>query len=149
MVANGIGVLPLIKRVKAAYPDVTQTWYTDNSGALGTFDNIGSQFNALKIFGRGCINYTETSKRILFFHPNKLIERKEFCLRHGFKVYISKRYPKMLIGNDESKRDCLKDWTLMWERTLLRSLKRKENIPRIVTPQWFVQSNQKGYFCNM
>ena len=40
MVAYGIGVLPLIKRLKATYPDVTRTWYTENAGALGTYKNI-------------------------------------------------------------------------------------------------------------
>ena len=40
MVAYGIGVLPLIKHPKAAYPDVTQPWYADDDGALGTFDTI-------------------------------------------------------------------------------------------------------------
>ena len=53
MVNYGIGVLPLTKPLKVAYPEVTQTWYADNAGALGTFDNIGLYFNSLKKFGLG------------------------------------------------------------------------------------------------
>ena len=53
MVTYGIGVLPLIKCLKVAYPDFTQPWYVYHDGGLGTFDNIGSYFNSLKPFGPG------------------------------------------------------------------------------------------------
>ena len=55
MVAYVIGVLPLIKRLKLAYPDVTQPWYANDAGELGTFDNMELYFNLLKRFvlGRG------------------------------------------------------------------------------------------------
>ena len=48
MVAYGIGVIPLIKRLKLLYPGITEAWYADGAGALGTFDNIGSYLNGLK-----------------------------------------------------------------------------------------------------
>ena len=48
-----IGVLLLIKYLKAAYPDVTQPWYAKDSGAIGTFKNIGLYFNSLRKFGPG------------------------------------------------------------------------------------------------
>ena len=41
----GIVVIPLMKDPKVANPDVTQPWHTDDSVALGTFDNIGLCFN--------------------------------------------------------------------------------------------------------
>ena len=55
MLAYGIWVLLLIKQLKAAYPDSTQTWYAQNAGALGKLDNIGIYFNLLKSIdpGRG------------------------------------------------------------------------------------------------
>ena len=40
MIAYGIGILPLIKNLKREIPDVTQTWYADNNGALGIFARI-------------------------------------------------------------------------------------------------------------
>ena len=43
-VAYDIVVLLLIKQLKAEYPDITQPWYTYNTGALGMFDNIGLYF---------------------------------------------------------------------------------------------------------
>ena len=72
MFAYVIGVLPLIKRLKAAYPDITQPWYADNSSALGTLNNIGLYSNSFKQFGSGCGYYLEPSKIILIIHPDNL-----------------------------------------------------------------------------
>ena len=40
MVTYGIGVLLLIKYMKAECPEVTQMWYADVAGALGTFTKV-------------------------------------------------------------------------------------------------------------
>ena len=48
MVAYVIKILPLIRRLKSTYPDVTQPWYDDNAGALGMFDHLDNYFKALK-----------------------------------------------------------------------------------------------------
>ena len=37
MVAYGIGIILLIKRLKSTFPDVTHSWYAGDTGALGTF----------------------------------------------------------------------------------------------------------------
>ena len=47
IVAYGIVILPKIKQLKSMYPDVTQPWYTDDSGALGTFNHLQKYFKAL------------------------------------------------------------------------------------------------------
>ena len=52
MVAYVIGVLQLTKRPKAAYPDVTQHWYTDNAGAIYMFDNMELYFNLVNATAR-------------------------------------------------------------------------------------------------
>ena len=69
MVAYGIGFLPFIKRLKAAYPDVTHPWYADNTGELVTYDNLELYFNLLKQPIPGCGYYTKTSKIILIVAP--------------------------------------------------------------------------------
>ena len=48
MIAYGIGILPLIKKMKAEFPDNAQPWYVENYGALGTFVRVGSYFNLIK-----------------------------------------------------------------------------------------------------
>ena len=47
MIACGIGILPLIKNLKLEGPDVTQTWYTDDTRSLGMFTRIETYFNSL------------------------------------------------------------------------------------------------------
>ena len=53
MISYGIGILPLIKNLKQETPDVTQPWYTDNSGALGTFARLETYFDLLTRQGPG------------------------------------------------------------------------------------------------
>ena len=74
IVAYSIGVLPLTKILKAAYPDVIQTWYEDNAGALGTIDNIGLYFNSLKHYVPGHGYYPKPSKIVPIVHPNNHAE---------------------------------------------------------------------------
>ena len=45
MVAYGIGLFPLTKLPKSEYYDITQPRYTEDVGALGTFDKIELYFN--------------------------------------------------------------------------------------------------------
>ena len=40
VVSYGIGVLPLIKRLKLTCPGVTQPRYADGAGEMGTFDKL-------------------------------------------------------------------------------------------------------------
>ena len=49
-----IGILLLIKQLKAEFPDITQHWYADNFGAIGTFSNVKLYFNSLKLIRLGC-----------------------------------------------------------------------------------------------
>ena len=53
MVDYGIGILPLIKNMKAEFPDDNHPWYADDVGALGKFSRIKSYFNSLKRLGPG------------------------------------------------------------------------------------------------
>ena len=47
MVAYSIGILQLIKNMKAEFLDVTQPWYGDYAGALGMFTNAELYYNSL------------------------------------------------------------------------------------------------------
>ena len=40
MVSYSMGILPLIKNLKAGFPDVTQPWYADDFCALGNFTRV-------------------------------------------------------------------------------------------------------------
>ena len=60
-----IGILPLIKNLKREIPDVTQPWYADNAGALGTFTIIETYFYSLTRQGPGHSYYPKHSKIVL------------------------------------------------------------------------------------
>ena len=48
-------------------------------------------------------------------HPNNIEAGKLFSLRHGFKVCTGALYLGGYIGDDESKRECLKERTKIYE----------------------------------
>ena len=100
MVAYGIGIILLIKRLKLTDPDVTQPWYAYDAGALGTFNNMASYFNSLKHFGPGCGYYLKLWKITLIVQQNNLELGKKFGLRHGLKVCTGQRYLGSFIGDE-------------------------------------------------
>ena len=51
MITYGIGVLPLIRELPNAHPRVTQPWYADDVGAVGTFQQIKEHFRDLQARG--------------------------------------------------------------------------------------------------
>ena len=57
IVAYGIGVLPLIKNLKAAHPNVTQPQYADDVSVLRMYGSIELYFNLLKKSGPGLVYY--------------------------------------------------------------------------------------------
>ena len=86
MVAYGVGVLPLIKNLKAAHPDVTQTCYAEDVEALGTFVKIGGFFNSLTQAGPEHGYYPVPTKSVLTLHLDNIEAGISFGARHGFKV---------------------------------------------------------------
>ena len=72
MVAYSIDVIPMIKKLKAAYPDVTQPCSTDDVGALGTYKNIELYFNLQKKIGPGSGYYPEHSESVLTIHLDNI-----------------------------------------------------------------------------
>ena len=128
------------------YKYVAQTWYTDNSGALGIFDNIGLYFNSLKQFIQGCGYCPKTSKIVLIVHQDNLESGRKFFLSHGFNVCMVACYLGDFIGDEEYKHDWRKYQTSKGEKIFVRSPKGWGNVPRRVTLWWFAQSNQNWYF---
>ena len=116
----GIGVLPLIKLLKAEFTDITQPWYVDDTGALIMFSNVELYFNLLKRFGPGCGYCPKPSKIILAVHPDNLEARKRFGLSYGFKVCTGARYIGGFIKDDESKHEWLKVRMSKWKRSICK-----------------------------
>ena len=114
MVAYGIGILPMIKKPRAGFPDINQSWCSDDDGALSPFTIVESYFNSLKRHGPGRGYYPKPSKRVLIVHPYNVKYRKLFVSYHGFKVCMGAHYVGGYIRYAECKRDWLKYCTETW-----------------------------------
>ena len=103
MVPYGIGVLPLIKRLKVEYPDVTQTWYAEDAGAIGMYKNTELYSILLTQFSTGRGYYSEQPKIVLIVHPYNLETGILFGLHHGFEFCTGANYIGGFIGDEKSK----------------------------------------------
>ena len=118
MIAYGINILPLIKNLKREIPDVTQPWYADDVGALGTFASIEIYFDSLTRQGPGLGYYPKPDKSVLIVHLENLEDRKDFGAHHGFKVCTGACYLGGYIWDDESKIDWMRERTLTWDKNI-------------------------------
>ena len=114
MIAYGIGILPFIENLKRAIPDVTRPWYADDAGALRTFARLETYFDLLTRQGPRRGYHPDPSKSVLTVRPENLKAGKFLGARHGFRVCTGARYLGGYIGDDESKRDWLREHTLTW-----------------------------------
>jgi hypothetical protein len=74
MFAYGIGILPLIRQLKAEFPHVDQSWYADDAGAGAKFDKIERFFRRLCKIGPLFGYYPEPTKSILIVRQHNLEE---------------------------------------------------------------------------
>ena len=115
MVDYGIGIIPLMKCLKLMFPDVTQPWYSDYYGALGTFDNLEKYFISLKRNGADRGYWLDPTKSITIMHPNNIKAGELSGQCHGSKVCTGALYLGGYIGDGKSKGDWLKKRTEKWE----------------------------------
>ena len=118
MIAYGIGILPLIKNMKRAIPDVTQPWYADYARALGMFARLKTYFDSLTCQGSGQEYHPDPSKSVLIVRLENLETGKVLGTCHGFRVCTGTRYIGGYIGDDESKSDWLREHTLIREKNI-------------------------------
>jgi hypothetical protein len=76
MFGYGIGILPLIRRLKHEFPAVKQPWYTDDAGTRGCFTDLRNFFLRLQEIGPTYGYFPEPTKSILIVRAhNRTIAR--------------------------------------------------------------------------
>jgi hypothetical protein len=65
MFGYGIGILPLIRRLKEEFPEVKEPWNADDAGAGGSFEDLRRFFTRLQEIGPLYGYFPEPSKSIL------------------------------------------------------------------------------------
>ena len=118
MFAYGIGVLPLIRRLKRNHPRLFQPWYADDAGAGGTFDDIRAMFEELQKIGPAYGYFPEPTKSILVVPPAMVELAKEYFHDHEFKITTGSRYLGGFIGSRSSCEEYVKGKVLSWETSI-------------------------------
>ena len=118
MITYRIGIILLIKNIKQAILDVTQPWYADNAGALGTLARLDTYFDLLTRQGPGRGYHPKTPNSLLIVRPENIEAGKAFGVRHRFKVCTGACYLGSYIGDDESKFDWLRECMLTWKKNI-------------------------------
>ena len=80
MIAYMIGILPLINNIQREIPEITQPWYAENSGDLGTFTRLETYFDSLTRQGPGQ-GITPSRPRAYSLYA-WIISRRENCSGH-------------------------------------------------------------------
>ena len=115
MIAYGIGVLPLIWELWNAHTRVTQSWYADDAGAGGMFQQILERFWELQARGPAQGYYLEPTKSILVVAPGNVAREEEQFWGLGIRVVTGHRYLGGYIGDREAERSWLKENIQGWK----------------------------------
>jgi hypothetical protein len=115
MFAYGIGMLPLIRRLKAEFPTVEQPWYADDAGASGKFIEIRRFFRKLEEIGPDFGYFPEPSKSILVVRERNFEAAKIAFSDLGFKVTKGSRYLGGFIGEESALQEWILEKTKLWE----------------------------------
>ena len=118
--------MPLIESLKDR-DKYLQTWYANDSGALGALENLVEWLSLLTENGPKYGYYPEPSKSYLDVHPNFVEKAHQLFDRFGIRVVEGRRYLGGFIGSDEGKirftlkkvpewLDCLGELTKMAEK---------------------------------
>ena len=114
MFAYDIGVLPLIRQLKAEFPAVEQRWYADDAGAGAKFSEICRIFSRLVEIGPNFGYYLEPSKSILVVPQHNLEAAQATFADMNFKITTGSRYLGGFIGEDSALREWIQGKTETW-----------------------------------
>jgi hypothetical protein len=92
MLAYGLGILLLIRQVKAEFDNIKQAWYVDDTGASGNFRSIQYFFQHLQEMGPDSGCFPELSKTILIVRKHNLDKAKSGFADLEFQITTGSRY---------------------------------------------------------
>ena len=78
MIAYGIGVLPLIRKLREAHPRATQPWYADDAEVGKMFKDMQAHFQDLRARGPARGYYPEPTKSILVVALGNVAQADKF-----------------------------------------------------------------------
>ena len=102
MLFYGVSLIPLIESLKDR-DKYLQTWYADDSGALGPLENLVEWLSSLTENGPKYGYYSEPSKSYLVVHSNFVEKGHQLFDWFGIRIVEGRRYLGGFIGSDEGK----------------------------------------------
>jgi hypothetical protein len=114
MFGYGIGILPLIRRLKIEFPAVKQPWYADDAGAGGSFTDLRQFFLRLQEIGPAYGYFPEPSKSILIVRAHNRTRAKSTFDNLGFKVQTGSRYLGGYIGSKADQELWVQEKVTFW-----------------------------------
>jgi hypothetical protein len=100
MVAFGLELMPLIRRLKEELPTVHQLWYADDAAAGSSFSKIREFMNFLQKHGPSYGYFLEPSKSILIVTPENKAAAESTFADKGFTIVTGHRYLGGFIGDN-------------------------------------------------
>ena len=114
MITYGIEILPIIRDIHAAYPQVTQTWYAKNADTGGIFDDLYEHMRDIIVRGPPWVYFPETTNIILVVYPWN-VQREEAHFRgFGVRVVTISCYIGSFIGEHELEKEWLSEKEVEW-----------------------------------
>jgi hypothetical protein len=114
MFGYGIGILPLIRRLKIEFPVVKQPWYVDDAGAGGSFTDLRQFFLWLQEIGPVYGFFPEPSKSILIVRAHSRTRAKSIFDDLGCKVQTGSRYLGGYIGSKADRELWIQEKVTFW-----------------------------------
>ena len=103
MMAYGIGVLPLIRKIQDPYPRVNQPYYADDSGAGSNFESILAHFWDLQVREPSRGYFLEPTKSVLVVALRNLARADALFSGMGMTVVTGIRHLGGFIGDREAE----------------------------------------------
>ena len=103
MFLYGIGILPLIRKLKQLHVDCIQPWFADDAAALGEWYRLVLLYEDLLLYGKGYGYFPNPVKCKVVVHPGHEALAHEFFNVHrslGFEICTGTRYLGGWIGTE-------------------------------------------------
>jgi hypothetical protein len=128
MFAYGLGILPLIRKLKSEFTYVNQPWYADDAGAGGNFRSIRLFFKRLQELGPDFGYFPEPSKSILVVRDHNLDKTKSAFADFEFQITTGCRYLGGFVG--EALRSWLEEKVQFWTAAICEITSTSKNFPQ-------------------
>lgn len=115
MPAYGLGLLPLIRLLKAKHPGVLQLWYADDGAIAASFQVIKDLYKLLEHLGPKHGYYPQTKKSVLVVTEANLLAAQNFFKNvFSFEITTGNKYLGAYVGDEPRFQEWLTKKTTDW-----------------------------------